>query len=130
MSKVTTMEAKLRFDRWYLPLAVAVGMGPERSELRVAGGSLHVKMGWAFDADIPLASIATAEAKDERVLAWGVHYSRGRWLVNGSGKGLVALTIEPPVDAKVVFRSVRLRSLWVSATDPDALIAACTAARA
>jgi hypothetical protein len=51
----------------------------------------------------------------------------GRWLVNGSGKGLVALTIEPPAQAKVWRKSVTVRSLWVSVTDPDALIAACTA---
>jgi hypothetical protein len=42
----------------------------------------------------------------------------------------VALTIEPPVQAKVWIKSVTLRSLRVSVTDPDALIAACTTARA
>jgi hypothetical protein len=119
------MEAKFRYERWYLPLAVAVGLGPERSEVRVEAGELHVKMGWAFDARIPLATITAAEARDERVFAWGVHYSRGRWLVNGSRKGLVALTIRPPAPAKVGFTTVSLRSLWVSVTDPDALIAAC-----
>jgi hypothetical protein len=125
MSNVTAMDAKLRYERWYLPLAVAVGLGPSRSELRVASDSLHVKMGWAFDAHIPLASITTAEARDERVFTWGVHYSRGRWLVNGSGTGLVELTMEPPVEAKVFVKSVQLRSLWLSVDDPDALIAAC-----
>jgi hypothetical protein len=108
-------------------LAVAVGLGPERSEVRVQSGSLHVKMGWAFEADIPLTSITAAEARNERVFAWGVHYSRGRWLVNGSGKGLVELTIAPPVEAKFMVKSVRLRSLWISVTEPDALIAACHA---
>ncbi|OBF47536.1 hypothetical protein A5787_10535 [Mycobacterium sp. 852002-50816_SCH5313054-b] len=119
------MQTSLRFERWYRPLAVPVGLGPSRSEIRLNAGVLHVKMGWAFEADIPLASITKAEPANERVFAWGVHYSRGRWLVNGSGKGLVALTIEPPVQAKVWIRSVTLRSLWVSVTDPDALIAAC-----
>ena len=64
-----------------------------------------------------------------RVLGWGVHYRAGRWLVNGSGKGLVALTIEPPVRAKFRLRPVSVRSLWVSVTDPDALIAACAERR-
>jgi hypothetical protein len=130
IGSLPTVETSLRFERWYLPLAVAVGLGPRQSEIRWDAGVLHVKMGWAFGADIPLASITNAEAADERVFAWGVHYSGGRWLVNGSGKGLVALTIEPPVRAKVWIRSVTLRSLWVSVTDPDALIAACTSARA
>ncbi|SPM42555.1 hypothetical protein BN1232_03061 [Mycobacterium numidiamassiliense] len=120
----------LRFERWYLPLSVPIGLGPKNSELRVADGTLHVKMGWAFDARIPLASITRAEVPTERAFAWGVHYSRGRWLVNGSTKGLVALTIEPPARAKAVGRSVKLRSLWVSVTDPDALIAAATAGHA
>ena len=129
MGKVVSVP-ELRFERWYLPLSVPIGLGPKNSELRVADGTLHVKMGWAFDAHIPVASITKAEAPTERAFTWGVHYSRGRWLVNGSTRGLVALTIEPPVRAKAVGRTVTLRSLWVSVTDPDALIAACTAARA
>jgi hypothetical protein len=117
----------LRYERWFLPLSVPLGLGPERSEIRVEAGELHVKMGWAFDARIPLTSITSAEATDARVFAWGVHYSPRRWLVNGSGKGLVALTIEPPARAKFSMMSVPVRSLWVSVTDPDALIAACHA---
>jgi hypothetical protein len=108
-------------------LSVPIGLGPKNSEVRVADGTLHVKMGWAFDAHIPLASITKAEAPKERAFTWGVHYSRGRWLVNGSRKGLVALTIAPTVQARAAGRSVKLRSLWVSVTDPDALIAATTA---
>jgi hypothetical protein len=129
MGKVAVV-TELRFERWYLPLSVPVGLGPKNSELRVDGATLHVKMGWAFDAHIPLASITHAEPTTERVFTWGVHYSSGRWLVNGSGKGLVTLTIEPAAPAKAAFRSVQLRKLVLSVTDPDALIAACTAARA
>ncbi|MGZ4514729.1 MAG: hypothetical protein ACXVX5_08470 [Mycobacterium sp.] len=124
------MPTALRYERWYLPLSVPVGLGPKRSEVRVEAGALHVKMGWAFDAHIPLASITRAETANERVFTLGVHYSRGRWLVNGPGKGLVALTIEPPADAKAVTRSISLRELWVSVTDPNALMAACTGPRA
>ena len=130
MGKVIAVQAELRYERWYLALSVPIGLGPKSSEVRVEDGTLHVKMGWAFDAHIPIASITKAEATSERAIAWGVHYSRGRWLVNGSVKGLVALTIEPPTTAKIWPRnSVPLRSLVVSVTDPDALIAACTAAR-
>ena len=125
IGRVTVVQTKLRYERWLLPLSVPLGLGPERSEVRVEAGKLHVRMGWAFDAAIPLTSIRSAEATDARVFAWGVHYSGGRWLVNGSGKGLVALTIDPPAQAKFWIKSVPLRSLWVSVTDPDALIAAC-----
>lgn len=118
----------MRYDRWYLPLSVPLGLGPKNSEMRIADGTLHVKMGWAFEAHVPVASITRAETTEERAFTAGVHYSSGRWLVNGSGKGLVTLTVEPPVKAKAAFRSVTLRSLVVSVTDPDALIAACTSA--
>lgn len=124
------MQTELRYERWYELLSTPLGLGPKTSEVRVDDGTLHVKMGWAFDAHIPVASITRAEASDERTFTAGVHYLNGRWLVNGSGKGLVALTIEPPVRTKVPLRSVLLRSLVLSVTDPDALIAACTVASA
>ena len=121
------MQTELRFDRWALPLTVPVGLGPKQSELRFEAGSLHVKMGWAFTADIPLTSITNAEPTNARVYAAGVHFLGSRWLVNGSRKGLVALTIEPPVQAKVWRKSVTVGTLWLSVTDPDAFIAACSA---
>jgi hypothetical protein len=122
------VRTELRYERWYVLLSTPLGLGPKTSEVRIEDGILHVKMGWAFDAQIPVASIVRAEASDERTFTAGVHYSNGRWLVNGSGKGLVKLTIEPPVPAKVPLRTVELRSLVLSVTDPDALIAACTVA--
>ncbi|ACC41260.1 hypothetical protein NJB18091_00250 [Mycobacterium marinum] len=120
------MKTQLRFERWFLPLSVPLGLGPKNCAVGVEAGNLHVRMGWAFAADIPVASIKSAALTNARVFAAGVHYSGGRWLVNGSGKGLVALMIEPPAQATAVFMSVRVRSLWISVTDPDALIAACT----
>jgi hypothetical protein len=122
---VPVVQTELRFDRWYLPLSVPLGLGPKNSELKVEAGDLHVKMGWAFSAAIPLTSITSAEPLETRVYSAGVHYGFGRILVNGSFKGLVKLTIEPAVQAKMLKRSATLRELWISVTDPDALIAAC-----
>ena len=119
------MQPELRFDRWFLPLSVPIGLGPKNSELRVEAGNLHVKMGWAFTVDIPLTSIKSAEPINTRVYSAGVHYRFGRWLVNGSVKGLVKLTIEPAAQAQVWKTSVTVRELWVSVTDPDTLVAAC-----
>jgi hypothetical protein len=121
------MQTELRFDRWYRPLAVSVGLGPKQSDLRIESGNLHVKMGWAFTADIPLTSITNAEVSNKRAYTAGVHFGFGRWLVNGSTKGLVALTIDPPVQAKMWRKSVTVRELWLSVTDPDAFVAACQA---
>jgi hypothetical protein len=116
---------ELRYESWFLPLATPLGLGPGRSDVTVADGVLHVFMGWGFSADIPLASIKNAQRNDDRVLGWGVHGWRGRWLVNGSSKGIVELTIDPPVLAKVVGVQTSLRTLRISVTDPDALIASC-----
>jgi hypothetical protein len=124
---VRAVQPELRFDRWYLPLSVPLGLGPKNSELRVEAGDLHVKMGWAFSAAIPLASIKSAQPVETRVYSAGVHHGFGRWLVNGSFKGVVKLTIEPAARAKVWKGSATVNELWISVTDPDALIAACTA---
>ena len=99
-------------------------MGPKQSHIRIEGDDLHVAMGWGFRATIPLSSIKKAEPNHERAWSAGVHGRSGRWLVNGSTKGVVELTIDPPVRAHVVGRTITLRTLWVSVTDPDALIAA------
>ena len=119
------MTTELRYERWFLPISVPFGLGPKQSDVRIDGDTLHVKMGWGFRADIPTSSITNAEPNTGRVYSWGVHGWRGRWLVNGSSNGMVELTIDPPARAYVMGVPIKLRTLWVSVTDPDALIAAC-----
>jgi hypothetical protein len=121
------MATELRYERWFLPFSVPFGMGPKRSEIRIADDTLHVKFGWGFRATVPLSSITKAEPKNDRVTSWGAHGWRGRWLVNGSSKGIVELTIDPPTTAHVIGAPVTLSTLWISVTDPEALIEACTA---
>ena len=99
-------------------------MGPKHSEISIEDGNLHVSVGWGFRATIPLTSIKEAEPTHERFYSAGVHGRRGRWLVNGSTKGIVELTIDPPVRAHAIGRPTTLRTLLVSVTDPDALISA------
>ncbi len=120
------MTTEIRYDKWMLPLSVPFGLGPKHSAVEVRDGALHVSMGWGFAAEIPLGSVVTAGRWEGRITGWGVHGFRGRWLVNGSSHGVVALTIDPPVKAKVVGVPVTLRELAVSVTDPDALIEAIT----
>jgi hypothetical protein len=117
---------ELRYERWFLPFSVPLGLGPKQSEVRIEGDTLHVKFGWGFRTHIPLSSIKKAEPNNERVYAWGAHGFRGRWLVNGSSKGIVELTIDPPAQANVMGVPIKLRTLDVSVTDPDALIEAVT----
>ncbi|MUL66994.1 hypothetical protein BOO86_21140 [Mycobacterium sp. CBMA 234] len=123
------MTTELRYAKWMLPLSVPFGLGPRHSDVEVRDGALHLSMGWGFSAEIPLSSIVEASRWERRITSWGVHGFRGRWLVNGSSDGVVALTVAPPVKAKVVGVPVTLRELGVSVTDPQALIAACTKRR-
>jgi hypothetical protein len=119
------MKTELRYDKWMLALSTLFGVGPRHSEVRVQDGALRVSMGWGFRATVPLASITSAEHHSGRITSWGAHGWRGRWLVNGSSRGVVVLTIDPPATARALGVPVTLKELAVSVTDPDALIAAC-----
>jgi hypothetical protein len=117
---------ELRYDRWLLPLTVPLGLGPKASVVEINGPDLRVKMGWAFDATIPLSSITSAKSSDRPAWGWGVHVAPGRGgLVNGSRSGLVDLEIEPATQAQALKAPIKLSKLTVSVDDPDALIAAC-----
>ena len=50
----------MRYDRWYRPLAIVCGLGPNGTIIRVADDTLHVKHGWAFRLDVPLEDIKSA----------------------------------------------------------------------
>lgn len=94
-------------------------MGRDKARLTVDHDTLHVTMGWAFNADIPLASIKAASRESGRVFSMGVHGWRGNWLVNGSTKGLVKLELDPPVRAKASGFATDLHTLRLSVTDPE-----------
>ncbi len=116
---------EFRYDRWCGWLLGLLGMGRRRSQVVVGHDAVRVRMGWAFRADVPRSSIVWAERSEGRVLGWGVHGWRGRWLVNGSSHGLVGLEIDPPVPSRVVGFPGRLRELRLSVEQPDRFAEAC-----
>ena len=65
------------------PLLITTGMPQSTAYLDIGDTTLDVRMGWSFNASIPLASITTVGALDRKVLSIGVHGWNGRWLVNG-----------------------------------------------
>ena len=81
-------------------------------------------MGWAFRVVIPRSALGHVRCGDGRVLGWGVHGWRGRWLVNGSSHGLVSITIDPPAASRVIGVHGRLHELTVSLIDPDGFVEA------
>ena len=113
----------IRFDPWYRPMSSAVFCPPSKSYVEVDGDDVHVRMAWAFNTRFPKSAVRSAQPTDMRTVSRGVHGWGGRWLVNGSGQGLVAITLEPEQKAKVLGVTTRLHELYVSVDDPAALIA-------
>jgi hypothetical protein len=101
--------------------------GPRQSSVVVGDDEVRVKLGlggWAFSGRIPRRAITDVRRVERPVWAWGAHGWRGRWLVNGSSRGLVQLTIEPAARAYSVGIPIRLRQLTLSLDEPDRFVAA------
>lgn len=118
---------QLSYDAWFKPLAVVCGMGPRRVRITVDDRGVRIKCGFWFRTVIPRDRIVSAERATRRVVSRGVHGFWGRWLVNGSSRGLVRLRIEPWVEVRIPI-SLKLRDLTVSLDDPDGFLASVTSA--
>jgi len=105
-----------------------IGVGPRFSGVVIDDEEVRVRMGWAFYAHIPLASIQRVGSAVRPFFAWGAHGWRGRWLVNGSSKGIVALEIDPPARGWAIGFPLRLRVVYISLADPDGFITALNGA--
>lgn len=119
----TSTRWPIRFDRSYAVLSRLLLLPPSDAFVELTGGEVQVRMAWAFRARFPRAAVASAAAYGGRPLSRGVHGLAGRWLVNGSGDGIVELRLSPPQRAHVLGFPVRLETLLVSVEDPAAVIA-------
>jgi hypothetical protein len=112
------------FDPWYRALSTLLRLPPSTAYVDVDGPDVTVRMGWAFRSSFPRSAIASISSLDVRPVSRGVHGFRGRWLVNGAGRGILSIRLSPVQRAYVVGVPVRLRELLVSVTDSAALAAA------
>ena len=112
------------YSRWSERILGLLGVGPRFSEVVVDDTDLHVRMGWAFQADVPRADIRRVTATERPFFAWGVHGWRGRWLVSGSSDGIVCVEIDPPARAVTLGIPIRLRTVSISLADPVGFITA------
>ncbi len=87
-------------------------------------------MGWAFRAAFPLSSIASVTRFDRGTISRGVHGFGGRWLVNGSGTGILDIELRPTQRAFVMGFPVRLQHLLISLDDSAGVEQALKAPRA
>jgi hypothetical protein len=111
----------IRFDAWYRALSSALLLPPSASYVEYRGDEVCVKMGWAFRVTFPPSAVASVSQLKRRPVSRGVHGAAGRWLVNGSGEGILAIDFEPVQRAYVLGIPVRLRQLLVSVEEPDGL---------
>jgi len=114
----------IRFDAAYGLLSRALLLPPTDSFVELDGDEVQVRMAWAFVARFPRWAVRSSGMYGRKPLSRGVHGWAGRWLVNGSGQGIVALELAPGQRASVVGYPVRLQELLVSVEDPPGLMAA------
>ena len=114
----------IRFEPWYRTLSTVVGLPPSSAYIEIDDREIAVRMGWAFRARFPRSAVASTSTPDRRPLSRGVHGFAGRWLVNGSGRGIIGITLRSPQRARVSGVPIRLRELFVSVDDPGAVAVA------
>jgi hypothetical protein len=126
---VSVAEGKfeLSFNSFMRAVMTPMLCGRRRCRVELRRTRLRVKMGlagWAFAATIPRSSITGATRVSGPVLAWGAHGWRGRWLINGSSRGLVRISIDPAGRGRCLFFPLRVKELTVSLETPDEFVAA------
>jgi hypothetical protein len=114
----------IRFERWYEALSRTLFIAPSASYVAIDDGSVTVRMGWAFATTFPCSAVVAAAPFGRTPASRGVHGWRGRWLVNGSGDGILRIDLSPEQTARVLGVPVRLRELLVSVDDPARLASA------
>jgi hypothetical protein len=125
MSNSTQRSFSLSFSRPMRVLLVPLLAGPRRCKVLAGPDLLWVSMGvggWAFAAAVRRSSIVDVRRVEGPVWGWGAHGWRGRWLVNGSSRGLVRLTIVPAGRARCLAFPIRLRQLTLSLDDPAGFV--------
>ena len=111
----------IRFDSWYRLLSGALFISPSDSYVEVDEHEVVARMAWAFRARFPRSAIRTVTPATAKPLSRGVHGFAGRWLVNGSGTGLLSIHLDPPQTGYTLGFPVKLRELMVSVEEPHDL---------
>lgn len=127
----TTAERySIRVDPLFRGLFSVLGAGSHHDFVDVGRETLTVRLGWMFRASIPRSAVASGHHHADVYGGWGAHGWRGRWLVNGSSKGIVQLDLEPRQRAWLLgVVPIRLRGLYVSLNDPNGFLDAVRTVR-
>jgi hypothetical protein len=119
-----TARIPLVWARWLRPLGFIVGGSAARSWVEVGPNKVTASFGSLAWAEVPRASIRAVEP-----LRWPWWWGYGvRWYDRegvgfvGRGKGVIQISVEPPVRVKAVLMR-RVRRLALSPRDPEQLLA-------
>jgi hypothetical protein len=118
---------EISFNRFMRIVMTPLLTGPRHCRVVLTDDRLDVKMGlggWAFSAALPRSAVKSVERVSGPVLGWGAHGWRGQWLVNGSGQGLVRVTIDPAGRGRCLIVPIKVRRLTLSLEAPDQFVAA------
>lgn len=116
----------IRFEWWYAILSSVLLMFPAYSYVEVDADEVRVRMGWGFRARFPKSAVTSTVENLNWTISRGVHGFGGRWLVNGSGRGILTINLVQPQRGYVAGIPVWLRQLMVSVVEPAALATALT----
>ena len=119
----TTIRFPILFDRLYGALSTALFMPPAKSYVEMNAGEVWVRMSWGFAAQFPKSTVKGVSRLARKPISRGVHGFAGRWLVNGSGNGIVIIDLDPPQRGYVMGFPVKLRQLMISVEEPEQFMA-------
>lgn len=123
----TAARYPISFDSFFRPMSAAVGMLPSRSFVEVTDNEVTVRMGWGFKVRFPRSAVKAVtqqKASAGRPVSRGVHGFKGRWLVNGSARGIVDIDMSSTQRGAVMGFPVKIDRLQVSVVEPERVIGA------
>jgi len=119
-----TTRLPLVWSPWLRPLGFLIGGFASRSWVEVGPKQVTASFGSLARAEVPRSSIRSVKP-----LRWRWWWGYGvRWYGReaagfvGRGKGVVQITVEPPVEVRAVLPR-RVRRLALSPRDPERLLA-------
>jgi hypothetical protein len=93
------------------------------SYVDVRAKDVRVRMAWGFGTHFTRANIAHVSRERPVLLTAGAHGWRGRWLVNGASRPIVAIKLHEPVRGRALVFPIRVCEVQVSVDDADGLVA-------
>ena len=113
------MRFPIRFDDAYGAFSRMLLLRPADSYVDVSDDAIEVRMAWAFRARFPRSCVRHVAPGANVRLTRGIHGWAGRWLVNGSGDGILTIDLAPTQRARVMGFPVKLKQLMVSVDEPE-----------